>query len=179
MGCCVWFRGCVLKLLHHCRCFSRATVEVVPPSPGLGIQTVPVPRRLSLVQSVLLLRVAHRDVGAVRALGGFWGSCATAAPCGNAGASPCVVGPTGNAGLLICLSVHMPGDGFADLLPDSWGTAHILPQLWGLALVQLQVPSHKREIQQVPFSVFAGKLQVMPNKFLATFSLGLFYCGSS
>lgn len=59
MGCCASFQGsvrdCVLRFLHHCRCFSRAAVEVVPLSPGLEIQTVPVPQRLSLVQGVLLL----------------------------------------------------------------------------------------------------------------------------
>lgn len=77
--------------------------------------------------------------------------------------------------LLICLSVHMPGAGFADLLPDSWGIAQIFPQLWGLALVQLQVPFHKRNIQQSSL-FFAEKLQVMP---IVTFSLRLVCCGSS
>lgn len=56
-----------LKHLHHCRCFSGAAVEVIPLSPGLGIQTVPVSQRLSLVQSVLLLQMAHMALGAVRA----------------------------------------------------------------------------------------------------------------
>ena len=80
--------------------------------------------------------------------------------------SPCVVGLTGSTGLLICLSVCMPEGAFADLLSDSWGISQLLAQIWSFTLVQqLQVPSHEREIQQLSFSVFDEKLQVMCNKF--------------
>lgn len=85
------------------------------------------------------------------------------------------VGPTGSTGLLICLSVHMPGDGFADL-PDSWGIAQILPLLWGLASVQLQAPFTRGRSSRLPFSVFVEELQVMPK---VNFSLRLVDCGSS
>lgn len=100
----------------------------------------------------------------------FCDFCAIAAHCvalcGKIGDSPCAVGLTGSTGLLICLSVRMPEDAFADLRSDSWGTSQILPQVWCLTVVQqLQVPFQERKIQQLSLSVFDEKLQVMCNKF--------------
>lgn len=100
----------------------------------------------------------------------FCDFCAIAARCvavcGKIRDSPYAVGLAGSTGLLICLSVRMPEDSFADLLSDSWGISQILPQVWSFTLVQqLQVPFHERKIQQLSFSVFDEKLQLMCNKF--------------